>query len=268
MEEKAKSPQLESIEPADANSELIEREIELERLRKETAEAEKDAIEAAEKARRATERSNRVNELKGLSFKKLLVPLVILALVVAAIPTLILPMLTPAPQNKYFSESDLEKVVNISKLSTVDYVYNGIAEKVPDNVSVLDFKLFEYGGYRIKYEAHVPVSFDMSQIKFEIDDDAKVVTAFLPNPTVETPRLDGEKLDYLPSSVSGNLQEDLELCKADALEEVPQEKEIKERAFDNLKSTVAALTIPLINGYELEYQYLEDQGTEGDDNED
>ena len=46
MEEKAKSPQLESIEPADANSELIEREIELERLRKETAEAEKDAIEA------------------------------------------------------------------------------------------------------------------------------------------------------------------------------------------------------------------------------
>ena len=148
-----------------------------------------------------------------------------------------IPAMKPDPKTEIVTVSNLEKAVEVGELSTIDYVYKGVAEKPG---------LFGSVEYRIRYEAHVSVSFDMGAIEFSVDESSGVVTAVLPEPKVGEPVIDDEKLDYLPDGAHGDFGEVMSLCKEDASAEIADDFQIVEWSISNLEDTVRSLIVPLV----------------------
>lgn len=146
------------------------------------------------------------------------------------------------------SKASLTKAVSISKLSTAEFTYNGIAEKYRDVES-------EDVEYYVYYEARATAGIDMEKIDFQIDETNRTVTPVLPEVTVGEPVVDESKLDYLPEGVDVNMREVLALCKEDAQQEMESNHQIRETAYDNLKATIEALLMPMIkgNGYTISW---------------
>lgn len=146
------------------------------------------------------------------------------------------------------SKASLTKAVSISKLSTAEFTYNGIAEKLRDS----DGEDVEYHVY---YEARATAGIDMEKIDFQIDETNHTVTPILPEVTVGEPVVDESKLAYLPEGVDVNMREVLMLCKEDAQQEMASNPQIRETAYENLRSTVEALLMPLLkgNGYTINW---------------
>ena len=128
-------------------------------------------------------------------------------------------------------------MVNISRLSSAEFVYNGIAQAIDENGNVQ---------YSVAYCATVRAGIDMGQIDFEIDDENRVVTPILPEITIDEPILDETTLEFMPANPHANLQEIISLCKADAFAEVQEDGQIYATARENLQSTIEALVTPLL----------------------
>ena len=172
-------------------------------------------------------------------------------LIVVVVWQVVLPLATSKSETKYFGESELKAAVNIESLSTVDYAYTGIAEKSGK------WLWMDSVAYRVKYKAYVSATINMSAIEFKVDDENKIVTAYLPEATVGTPVLASDSFDYLPKDPGVNISEVIELCKEDAANDVDS-GEIKRKANENLQSTVKALTMSLLgnDGWKLKFSTL------------
>lgn len=108
--------------------------------------------------------------------------------------------------------------------------------------------------YRVKYEAHIRASYTLSDIQFEIDEEDRVVTAYLPEAQMGDPQLDTSKFGYLPEGAAADMKDIIAICREDAANDVDKE-EIKGHAEASLKDTVKALTMPLIGDeYQLEFK--------------
>lgn len=159
-----------------------------------------------------------------------------------------LPLALDNDKNQYLSENNLMKAVEVSDLALIDYVYKGVAEHVSQGW------LGETVDYRVQYEAHVGASCDFSTIKFLVDPTTNTVTAYLPEIVIEAPVLDDSTFDYLPENTPADLSEVIALCKADAENEIDREQ-MSIEAYESLKNTVTALTMPLLNqsGFEIKF---------------
>lgn len=203
--------------------------------------SEKSAIEVSDGGKRG--RSTK----PGL-FKKppawVLVCIVALVIVLVAAGSI---FANNAKESTITTESQLEKVVNVSKLSSAKFSYNGIAVKKDDEGR---------DEYHVKYKSTVTASFSMDDIKFDEDKEAKKVVVSLPAPQIDSPVIDSSSLDFFESDPDADLQEVITLCKQDALDEVKADSGITSIATDNIKKTVEALTKPILEekGYTLEYQ--------------
>lgn len=172
----------------------------------------------------------------------------------------VLPWITDNHETQYLTTSDLKSAVDIDSLSTVDYTYHGIVEKHGR------FLWMDRVDYRVKYEAHIRASYTMSDIQFDIDEEHKVVTAYLPKAQVGEPQLDNSKFGYLPENATADMKDVLSLCRKDAADEVDK-KEIKKQADASLQDTVKALTMPLIEDkYELDFKPLAEYKGKADSN--
>ena len=159
-----------------------------------------------------------------------------------------LPYILDDHQNQYFSESDLKTAVDIDNLSAIDYAYCGIAEK---RGKILWQDTVDY---RVKYKAHVRASYKLSDIEFSIDDNSKVVTAYLPEATISKPQLDQNKFGYLPAGAKADIKDVIALCREDAASDLNKE-EIQKEAASSLQDTVTALTLPFLgDSYRLEFK--------------
>lgn len=157
----------------------------------------------------------------------------------------------PAAQAKlnkttYFTASQLTEIVNVSKLSTAEYRYNGIADKSNENGEA---------EYHVYYESTISASYDMGAITFDIDDEGKTITPHLPNPEIGDPSIDTTTLDYLPKNPGANLKDVISICKADALAEVESAGGILYTADQNMRRTVEALLKSLCDeaGYTIRW---------------
>ena len=210
-----------------------------------------------EKNRRLNEKIRRRKE-RGKVLNALLTPKVIVGVPAGIVIALVLylavlkPMGTSEEKAEYLSSAELEKIVNVSKLSTAEYVYNGIAEVANDEGEITQ---------RIKYDATVRAGIDMEDISFDIDNDAMTVTPILPDITIDDPELDVSSFDYMPSDPDMELPEIISIASQDALSEVEESGGIFQTAETNLRSAIKALTLPIISkyGYELTW------GDEGKD---
>lgn len=142
------------------------------------------------------------------------------------------------------TESQLIDVVNVSDLSTAQFIYNGIATKYNDDGSEQ---------YKVRYTGTVAAGVDMSQITFDVNDGEKTVTPHLPGIALSV-SIEPD-IDYIPSNPGSNQKEALELCQRDANDEVDASTDIRSVAQQNLQSTIEGLIDPLLqtHGYTIEW---------------
>lgn len=216
---------------------------------------QKEAVEANDKW------GKKVAKLFGkLSTKVKIALVVVIAVAFLVLFRCVLPWITDNHETEYLTTSDLKSAVDIDSLSTVDYIYHGIVEKHGR------FLWMDRVDYRVKYEAHIRASYTMSDIQFGIDEEHKVVTAYLPKAQVGEPQLDNSKFGYLPENATADMKDVLSLCRKDAADEVDK-KEIKKQADASLQDTVKALTMPLIEDkYELDFKPLAEYKGKADSN--
>lgn len=202
---------------------------------------------------------------KGFPFramtKKIKIILVIALIVVIVILTTIIPgLLSAGNEGITVSEATLKDAVSISKLSTAEFSYNGIAEKTNDRGDA---------EYHIYYEAKANAGIDMEQIKFNIDENQRVITVILPRIAVDSPVIDESAIEFLPANANVDLREVVVICKEDVRGELEQNSQVREVAEGNLKSTLEALLTPIIQGegYTLAWETAADMVVDGDSNE-
>ena len=218
--------------------------------------AEESADDSKLRLEKQKERTLRLKEKirrrkeRGKVLKSLLTPKAIFGVSIGLVIVLVLcfvvfnPLGTSEEETKYLSSAELEKIVNVSKLSTAEYVYNGIAEIANDEGEITQ---------RIKYDATVRAGIDMEEVSFDIDNDAMTVTPVLPDITIDDPELDVSSFDYMPSDPDMELPAIISVASQDALSEVESSGGIYQTAEANLRSAIKALTLPIISkyGYEL-----------------
>lgn len=147
------------------------------------------------------------------------------------------------------TSSQLEKAIDISQLSTAEFVYNGIAEKYDDDKP-------EKVECYIAYHADVKVGIQMEDVEFEIDEANKTVTPILPEISVNIAALDENEISYIPKNPDIPLKEIIVLCKEDAVREANDSKKLYQTAEENLKAVIEALVSPTLEhaGYTMKWQ--------------
>ena len=146
------------------------------------------------------------------------------------------------------TSSQLEKAIDISQLSTAEFVYNGVAEKKNEN-SPEDVDCY------IAYDANVKVGINMEDVKFKIDEEKKTVTPILPKIEINIATLDENSISYIPKNPDLSLKEVITLCKEDAINEANTSDKLYETAEENLQSVIQALLAPILEheGYSIQW---------------
>ena len=136
-----------------------------------------------------------MNDKKGIKgFRTKYLMMIAIAVVIIFVVTLnvkvVLSNISRDDAPEIITKSTLEKIVNISDLSTCEAVYNGIAkvmnEKKPDKVD-----------YYVSYEAKVKAGFDVERVELEVDDTKKVISVTIPKIKITGIDVDITSLDYI-----------------------------------------------------------------------
>lgn len=172
--------------------------------------------------------------------KKKKIPIAILVVVVVIVIVLFGPTIwNKVGRNNVITTARLEKAIDISQLSTAEFVYNGVAEKRkekdPEEVECY-----------ISYNANVKVGIKMEDVKFDIDKEARTVTPILPEITVNIATLDEESISYIPENPDITLKEVIKICKEDVMNEANNSEKLYQTAEDNLKAVIVALLSPIL----------------------
>lgn len=146
------------------------------------------------------------------------------------------PMMTEEPV--IITETTLEEMVNISKLSTAKYNYSGIAQYNNEEKQKTICS--------IKYDAVVKASIDMKDVSFDLDETNKNIYVELPGIEFSAYLQDNSSISFIPSDAKIELSDAIKICEADALKEASASDELRSTAEENLKSTIEALLLPLV----------------------
>lgn len=149
------------------------------------------------------------------------------------------------------TQSRLEKIINVSELSTFETIYNGIAEvESKENPDQID--------YYVYYESKVKTGIDFSKVTIEVDQEAKKISVLLPEIIVTDINVDIASLDYIFENKKANSptvsQEAYKACLEDVRKESANEKDIYELAEQNARKIVSALIRPFVEQVDSEYK--------------
>ena len=143
------------------------------------------------------------------------------------------------------TRTKLEKAINISELSTAEFVYNGIVQVYQEDGGNLK--------YNVRYDASVKIGIQMDKVGFEVDEKTKTIKPVLPEISINNISIDPSNIGYIPENATVDLKEAFAACKKDAQEEASKTKELYVVAEENVKSTIEALLYPILesNGYTI-----------------
>lgn len=144
----------------------------------------------------------------------------------------------------------LEKIINLSDLSTSTSVYNGIAEVCdPEDPEKVD--------YYVSYEAKVKAGIDFSAITIDVDQENKQVIISLPEVRLTDVIVDIASMDYIFFDDSANTstvsEQAYKACEADVQAESQNQDQILELARQNAENAVLALVDPFVKQADAEY---------------
>lgn len=190
--------------------------------------------------------------IKKISKKLMLLIVAIIVCVVIGVISFGAQLLSGKnPKEEIITTSALEKIINISELSTFQAVYNGITkvmnEEKPDK---LDFYA--------SYEAKVYAGFDFEKVDIITDEDAKKIIVTIPEIQITDVNVDIASLDFMfqndKADASTVSERAYKACIEDVTIESEAEAEIYELAEQNAKNIIEALISPFIEQLDPEYE--------------
>lgn len=183
--------------------------------------------------------------------KKLVLPILILVISLAVIAVIAFWFVNGKEKKaEIITTSTLEKIINISELSTFQAVYNGIAdvrnEKKPEKVD-----------YYVSYEAKVYAGIDFEKVEITVDDKLKKIVVTIPEIQITDVVVDIATLDYIFQNDKANTDtvsdQAYKACIADVTSESEKKTEIYDLADENAKNIMEALISPFVQQLDSEY---------------
>lgn len=174
-----------------------------------------------------------------------------IVLVAAIIISLTVSIASKKSKPEIISKSTLEKIINVSELSTFEAVYNGIAESTDENEP-------EKVNYYVSYDARVKAGIDFEKVDITVNTDEKIITVVLPEIKITDVNVDITSLDYIFENDKANTEtvseEAYKKCIEDVTNESNSEDAIYELAEQNARNIVQALISPFVEQLDSEYQ--------------
>ncbi|NLJ94440.1 MAG: DUF4230 domain-containing protein [Clostridiaceae bacterium] len=145
------------------------------------------------------------------------------------------------------SEASLQEIIEISDMSTIEYIYNSIASvNEPETGN---------NKYHVAYNGRIKAGIDFSKVKIEIDDQLKLITVLTPPAQIQDVSVEMESLDFIFSHSRFETEDVTQEAYKEALEDLNKkaelEKNILKIAEENAHSALEALIHPIVA---LEYQ--------------
>lgn len=195
-----------------------------------------------------------VKEKKKLSFNQIIKYIIgVLFIIVAIIVFLFVKEKIVKRDSipEIISKSTLEKVINVSDLSTFEAIYNGVAsvanEEKPENID-----------YYVSYEAKVKAGIDFEQVNLEVNEDEKRITVTLPEVKITDVNVDIASLDYIFMNKRANTEtvsaQAYKKCIEDVTNESNSTTAIYELAKQNARNIVEALIKPFVEQLDSKYE--------------
>lgn len=184
--------------------------------------------------------------------KMLVIAAVVILVAIAAVAVLLQTSGWEEPQPQVFNKSTLERIINVSELSTFTAVYNGIArvanEKKPEKID-----------YYVSYEATVNAGIDFQKVEISMDEEQKTITLKVPEAHITNQSVEMSSLDFIflnqKADKSGVTEAAYKACEEDVRQESEQQSAICELAKQNAENVLKALTKPIVDqlgdGYQL-----------------
>ena len=196
------------------------------------------------------------NFFKKFSKKQICIfVIIIIVIIVAAISLTVIKDTSHVakPDPEIISASTLEKIINISKLSTFTSVYNGVATVMntenPDEVD-----------YYVSYNARIKAGIDFDKLSFDIDNEVKTITVNIPPVDITDVIVDITSLDYIFYNDDANTsmvsQAAFKACEEDANNQANQKKAIFELAEQSAEGIITALIEPILEQLDNEYKLI------------
>ena len=187
---------------------------------------------------------------KRIKFKHIAVLFVIIAVIITALMIKI-KIFNKKSEPTIISKATLEKVINVSDLSTFEAIYNGVAavenEEKPENID-----------YYVSYEAKVKAGIDFALVEVEVNEAEKIITVTLPEVKITDVDVDIASLDYIFMNNKANTQtvseQAYKKCIKDVTKESNSTDEIYESARQNARNIVEALISPFVEQLDSEYK--------------
>jgi len=185
----------------------------------------------------------------------------IIAVIVIAVLAIVIGFSLVAPgasskfeKDDFLTTSTLEKAIDIDRLTTAKFVFNGIAEHHTTTAKFLKWGGEDKIDYRISYKATVTAGVNLKDVTFEIDDASKTVKVTMPQISLE-PAVDSNGMKFIPSDVDADLKEIISLCEEDVKYESSQSGKLASSAEEALKSTIEAILTPLLGKYHYSIEW-------------
>ena len=187
---------------------------------------------------------------KRIKFKYIAVLFIIIAIIVTAL-IIKTKIFNKKSEPTIISKATLEKVINVSDLSTFEAIYNGVAavanEEKPENID-----------YYVSYEAKVKAGIDFALVEVEVNEADKIITVTLPEVKITDVDVDIASLDYIFMNNKANTQtvsaQAYKKCIKDVTKESNSTDEIYESARQNARNIVEALISPFVEQLDSEYK--------------
>lgn len=149
--------------------------------------------------------------------------------------------------------STLEKIINVSELSTFEAIYNGIAVvKNPEKDDKVD--------YYVSYKAKVQAGIDFDRVEISIEDEKKQIVVKIPAINLGEPMVDIASMDYIFENKKANTEtvseQAYKACIEDAKNESEKEEAIFTLAKQNAENIIRALINPFIEDMEEPYELV------------
>lgn len=187
--------------------------------------------------------------VKKRSKKGIVIIIIVIFIIATVIVGLTLSGKTKA-KPEVVTVSTLERIINISELSTFTAVYNGVAQ-------VMNEKKADETDYYVAYDAKVNAGIDIEKIKISVDSKEKIVNIYIPEVYITEVEVDISSLDFIFYNKKANsstiIETAFKACEDDVRTESEQQEAIYELAQQNAKNILTALTKPIIEQLDPEY---------------
>lgn len=171
-------------------------------------------------------------------------------IVVIILIVLLLTITNKKEEKEIITQSTLEKIVNVSELSTYEVIYNGVAK-------VMNETKPEKVDYYVSYESKVKAGIDFEQIEINVDNEAKKISVTLPEIKITDVNVDITTLDYIFENEKANTstvsQEAYKACIEDVTNESASKNAIYKLAEKNAENMIEALISPFVKQLDAEY---------------